>query len=156
MKTLDPDFEGIAIDFTRFIEPEAIEEAEDRLVEIESFIAHINFQLDDKNRQPDMTPEKYQEWRLSAAHARRLQKAEQGWLRNWIKRSKIHLRPEDMKAGGLLLASLPILNTAAESGLVDDGNLVILEAVRGYIKSRFPSVGSLITGTTSLEETNAA
>ncbi len=156
MTTTLPDDQGISIDFTRFVEPEAIEDAENRLVEIEGYIAHINFQLDDKNRQPDMTPEKYQEWRLSAAHARRLQKAEQGWLRNWIKRAKVRLRPEDMKAGGLLLASLPILNTAAERGLVDDGNRVILDAVRGYIKSRFPAVGGLITGTTDLEEINAA
>ncbi len=156
MNDFPPDEHGIAIDFTRFVEPEAIEEAENRLVQIDGEISHITFQLDDANHDPKMTPEKYQEWRLAAAHARRLKKAEQGWLRNWMKRAKVRLRPEDMKAGGLLLASLPILNTAAESGLVDDGNRVILEAVRGYIKTRFPAVGGLITGTTSLEEINAA
>ncbi len=144
------------IDFSQFVIPLDPEEADNRILALQADIEHIGIQLDDANRNPRLTDTEHRDWRKSAAEARRLKKAEQGWLRNWLKNSSVRLSPEDMKAGGLLLASLPILNTAAESGLVDDGGFVILEAVRGYVKNRFPAVGGLVTGTTSLEETNAA
>ncbi len=150
------DEKGVSIDFTLFDLPESVNEADNRVVYLQAEIEHIGIQLDDGNRRPGMNTEKYLAWRKSAAEARRLKKAEQGWLRNWLKNSSVKLKPEDMQAGGLLLASLPMLNNAAEKGLIDDGGFVILEAVRGYVRNRFPSVGGLITGTTNLEETNAA
>lgn len=144
------------IDFKQFVIPMDPDEAEERVIALRADIESINNQLDDANRKPAMPTKEYVEWRSTAAEARRLKRAELGWLANWIKKSSVKLVPEDMQAGGLLLASLPMLNTAAEKGLIDDSGFVILEAVRGYVKNRFPAVGGLITGTTSLEETNAA
>ncbi len=145
----------IEIDLNDFQIPDSLMDAKNRLVLLSADIEAINIQLDSSERKGDA----YDRWRVRASEARRLKRAEVQWLQNWLTQYNASggaLSPEDMKAGGLLLASLPILNTAAESGLVDDGNQVILEAVRGYIKNRFPAVGGLITGTTSLEEINAA
>jgi hypothetical protein len=144
----------IEIDLDDFRIPDSLIDAKNRLVLLSADIEAINIQLDSSDKKGDA----HNRWRVRASDARRMKRAEVQWIQNWISQYNASgaLSPEDMKAGGLLLASLPILNTAAESGLVDDGNQVILDAVRGYIKSRFPAVGGLITGTTSLEEVNAA
>ena len=141
------------IDLDEFAVPETPQEAKNRLVILAADIEAITIQLESSSRKGSA----HDRWRTKASGARRMKRAEVQWLQNWISSynaSHTLLSPEDMRAGGLLLAALPILNTAAEKGLLDNGNRVILNAVRGYVKNRFPSVGGLITGTVALEEIN--
>jgi hypothetical protein len=144
------------IDFSKFEEPSSTSEAEDRIVALRADIDAINIQLDDANRNPAMTDRENIDWRKRAAEARRLKRAETGWLSNWINRKKGFApeSPQEVSAGGLLLATLPILNVAAEEGLVIGGDEAILEAVRGYVAGMFPSIGGFVTGTVALEELN--
>jgi hypothetical protein len=142
---------------TNFKEPKDVREAKDRLVVLRVSIEEIDEQLGIGTKPyPGMLDDEYERWQKNARAAKRWKEVETKWLRNWMEVNNFtHLKPEDVSAGGLLLASLPILNSAAEKGLVDDGSQVILEAVRGYVKNRFPSVGGLVTGTIALEEISA-
>ena len=145
---------------TNFEIPKDMRDAKNRLVVLRGDIEGIDEQLA-TNEKPyaHMPDSDYTSWRNKARAAKRWKKAEARWLRDWLQETAF--TSEDLSAGGLLLASLPILNTAAEEGLIDDGNQVILEAVRGYVKNRFPAVGGLVTGTIALdsiqrEEVNVA
>ena len=144
MKQIDTDFET----------PRDIRDAKNRLVVLRGDIEGIDEQLGSNEKSyAGMSDADYTSWRNKARAAKRWKKSEARWIRNWLENTSF--TSEDMSAGGLLLASLPILNTAAEKGLVDEGSFVIVEAVRGYVKNRFPAVGGLVTGTISLEEISA-
>ena len=141
---------------TNFREPRDMREAKDRLVNLKVSIEDIGEQLDArKEPHPGALEEDHERWQKNARAARTWKELECKWLRNWMEvNNYTHLKPEDVSAGGLLLATLPILNTAAEQGL-DENSQVIVDAVRGYVKNRFPAVGGLVTGTITLEEINA-
>lgn len=141
---------------TNFREPRDMREAKDRLVNLKVSIEDIGEQLDTrKEPHPGALREDHERWQKNARAARTWKELECKWLRNWMEvNNYTHLKPEDVSAGGLLLATLPILNTAAEQGL-DENSQVIVDAVRGYVKNRFPAVGGLVTGTITLEEVNA-
>lgn len=145
----------IEVNLSSFEEPKSLEDARDRLVIMSAEIESINIQLKSSQRRY-ATEVEQDRWIVRASDARRLKRAEVQWVQNWITRCKHKsaLSPEDVSAGGLLLATLPILNTAAEQGL-DENSQVIVDAVRGYVKNRFPAVGGLVTGTIALEEINA-
>ena len=136
-----------------FEEPRDMADAKNRLVVLRTDIDDIDDQLGTGDKPHYlMSDESYVDWKRSAKTAKKWKKAEASRLRNWMQvRNFTALDAEDVSAGGLLLATLPILNTAAENGLVDSGNQIILNAVRVYIKDRFPSIGGLITGSVTEE-----
>jgi hypothetical protein len=135
-----------SIDFNRFKAPDSIKDAESRALVLTFDLEEIGNQLSNPNRRklyPDEAS--YHEWRAKALEAVRLKKAEIRWLEAWLAKGRPEVK--DISAGGLLLASLPILNTAIQSGVVPEPHRAIVYAVREYLRASNPDLGALVTGT---------
>jgi len=139
-----------SIDFSRFSVPVTVDEAEHRAMVLTFDVEEISAQLSDPNRRQSFGGDvPYHEWREKAQEAARLKRAEIRWLQAWTVQHNRSRRPEmgDVSAGGLLLASLPILNTAIESGVIPEPHQAIVYAIREYVKAAHPDLGGLVTGT---------
>ena len=147
------------VDFSKFSKPGNIVEAQTRVAIIASDIESINEQLEERvEPRPGQSDYDLSVWRRRAERARGIKQAETKWLQNWIAEERDSSGrpsfPGGIGASGLLLAVLPVLNVAAENGLVQGSNEAVLQAVRGFVANQFPSIGGLVTGTVTLEGTN--
>lgn len=141
-----------SIDFSRFVVPDTVENAEERSMALSFDVEEIGNQLSDPTRRDGFGDDStYRQWRDRAQEAMRLKKAEIRWLQAWVVKYNRSRRPEivDVSANGLLLAALPILNTAVESGVVPEPHQPIVFAIREYMKAAHPDLGGLVTGTIS-------